>query len=486
MLAASAVLGLYMALALPTEPVFFGNQNTKFLHGAAAAGYRFLAEDWLAGTRNGLPVFTWLVTVVFDVGGPMWVYALHLLAFAVLAWAILVWHRRVVAEAGLAPTLWQPFLLAALLLHSNQGVGKLWQGVASQYVMDRVFEPANFGALLLLGAAALHGGRWQVGTLAVVVAAAFHPGYVLPGAIVLVAAALAFAPGDGRRVALVAPALGVAALAAQAVALARAFPSTSAEMGRRAAVVLTEIRIPDHSLPLHWFDVDAAFKLLLVLLAVALTRELRIGRFLAFGLAATVALTLATLLPGMETLRLVAPWRTSVVLVPIAMVVVVTFGLAWLMPRLAARRQLRHRLAVVLAAVLVAFAALGVASKAQRYLSPQEPGYYAWMRAHAERGWVVMTPVGDRGFRLATGVPQFVSFQSHPYQDHEVLEWHRRVEVARAVQRAPAGACDLVEQERRRAGLTHVVWPTGRSVATCPGSAAVYRDADFAVFAFDR
>jgi hypothetical protein len=476
---AALALGVLMALALPTEPLFSDNQNTKFLHGLAAAGYGQLDADWQANTRNGLPLFTALVEAVARTGGIVAFYVLQVGVFVALAAALLAWHRRVAVDAGFGAAPWVAMLLALALLHSNQGTAELFEGVAKQHIVGRVLEPANIGVLLVAGALALHVGRAVTGAAALAAAAAVHPGYVVPATVLLVAGLVAYGAHLSRRELALAAAVGFGGLALNTALLARGFPATSPALAMEAARILTEIRIPHHSELAHWFDVDAAAKLALVVGAVALTRNRPLGRFLAVALALTVALTLLTLAPGTAPLRLVAPWRTSVALVPIAVVVVLTYGLAWLVPRLGRPRRWAWGVALVTAAVVT----FNVADKARAYLDPERPAHHAWVREHGGAGDVFLTPVGDQDFRLATGMPQYVSFKSHPYQDVEVLEWHRRVELAREVQAAPAASCARLRRAGERAGVTHVVWPRRRvEEAPCGFLERVYDDREVVIF----
>src|SRR5690606_36906881 len=64
-----------LTLAAAQEPLYSDNQNTKFLHGLAAAGYGNLDGDWLYSTFNVFPVFTAIVYTIYRFASP---YAFHL------------------------------------------------------------------------------------------------------------------------------------------------------------------------------------------------------------------------------------------------------------------------------------------------------------------------------------------------------------------------------------------------------------------------
>ncbi len=72
-----------------------------------------------------------------------------------------------------------------------------------------------------------------------------------------------------------------------------------------------------------------------------------------------------------------------------------------------------------------------------------------------------LIPVDMQRFRLLAQAPIFVDFKSIPYQDAEVLEWHRRLLLADAWTRAEHWPPTLREQWLRE-GITHVVVPRHR------------------------
>src|SRR5262245_607243 len=62
------------AVASRLKPLYYANQHTKFLHAMASAGFGYLREDWLVHTKDGLPLFTALVKVIYLTLGPAGFY----------------------------------------------------------------------------------------------------------------------------------------------------------------------------------------------------------------------------------------------------------------------------------------------------------------------------------------------------------------------------------------------------------------------------
>ena len=92
--------------------------------------------------------------------------------------------------------------------------------------------------------------------------------------------------------------------------------------------------------------------------------------------------------------------------------------------------------------------AVGTAFTASKFLNP-EPAYLGFVRANLASGQHYLTPPSLREFRLAIGVPQYVTFKSHPYQDVEVLEWQRRLTVAQELYAAEQHGLRSASASRR-------------------------------------
>jgi hypothetical protein len=103
----------------------------------------------------------------------------------------------------------------------------------------------------------------------------------------------------------------------------------------------------------------------------------------------------------------------------------------------------------------------------------------AYVEAHQQPGQVYLIPTKMQDFRLETGAPAYVEFKSIPYQDVEVLEWHRRVLLANNFY--TLGKCRDLPQLAAE-GVTHLILPTDHPASQCPGIAPQYQDKSFGVF----
>jgi len=485
-----AVAVVVLALGYPDLPLFSDNQNTKFLHGAARAGWGWLSDDWTANTVDPLPFFSAVVEAVLRWLPPAAFHPLSTLFVALYVWAlagIAVRSRPGIRAGGGA---WIFLALFACLLVSPLH-DKVASGVARQYILDHYFQPCVFGALLLLAVRWYLDGRFVVAAACLAIGVLAHPGaYVLPA--VLILAAITFEAGRPRWTPWSFAPMAVFAVlvAPQGIVQMLALLPTSEENFQRAVDILANERIPHHTQVALWLGVGNVAKLAMLVWASWATRRDR-RLFLVTALpTATILLATATLLVHPDAaVAFATPWRASAVLMPIVVVLV----LAHVSERLARRAESRGvPVTTVRSIALLLLAGALLAGGAQRaawhrtYHESPGMGAIRWAATSAAVGQTYLVPPHDSDFdrfRLETGVPVVANWKTHPYKDAEVLEWYERVQLASAPyeEEEPGVRERRVAELVQRYRVTHVVMPLDRPLAA-PAYETVYRDEHFAVY----
>lgn len=491
---ASVLVMIVMATCFPTEPLFHGNQHTKFLHGIAQSDFGYLSEDWQAQTKNGLPLFTFLVFAVASVAPFEAFYGLQLLSFLGYGVALLacwiVFARERYEDDRTIGLLWVVAALVALT-HIGQPFAKLWQGVATQYVLDRIFEPASFGLLLLLSVATFLRGLSFLAVAAIVVAAAFHPGYVFPGLALLVSFTVVSLTSSLRpRHWLLAILLGLAGLAAIFAHLQYSFAPTSPGLRTEAAAIIAERRIAGHSEISEWLDLDAFQKIIAVVAACWLSWGTHYGRIILTMFLIAVTGTLVTAFTQSPELALIAPWRSSTILVPMSNIIILGVFAHWIKEKLVPAPPQKNKkgvrqLALGLAVPIVLAVLAGATLKGLKYGNHEFEPYLHHVRSERKPDQLYLTPLqrSFNKFRLATGVPQYVNRKSHPYQDVEVIEWWRRVQLVNKIYQEPATACSTIRDLAEAEDVTHVLFPASDKPIRCDAMKLIYEDSDVSIYA---
>jgi hypothetical protein len=399
-------------------------------------------------------------------------------------------------------------LFAALLLLSHAGIVRLvsvllldkdypWflqAGVAGQYVLGAMLQPSVFGVLIVAALALLTWDRPWAALTCSSLSAVMHSTYLLPAAFFTMGCLLTLAQKGSWRRAL---ALGAWSLALVTPVLAYnwvQFAPTDAARFARAQHILAHVRIPHHAVPARWMDGIAWLQVAWMALGIAMTWRTRLFTVLATMFVLGLTLSLVQAATDLDTLALMFPWRVSVILMPVATMIVLARLVQRMQPWLAARSPTQANvLAGISAAAILSMAGMGAAISAfgwGYHTNREERPLLAHVQEHARPNEVYLLPVAiptkvSRGavstaftpapirdkdqaliaidlqsFRLSTGRPIVVDFKSIPYCDAEVLEWHDRLLQVKHLYDRNDWSSPETRATLERWKVTHVVVPS--------------------------
>ncbi|MEZ4665052.1 MAG: DUF6798 domain-containing protein, partial [Caldilineaceae bacterium] len=390
-------------------------------------------------------------------------------------------YLRVIIIAMHAGLLW-PFSLPVM----DSSLGWLLQsGVASQYLLNPVFQPSTFGVLLIFSIYLFLMDQpiWAAAMAAI--AALMHSTY-LPSAGVLTAV---YATHTLWRTRKLRPAIQVGGAALLIVLPVLIYNylwlgPTNAELWAAAQDVIVNFRIPHHSLPEIWLNNSVYVKLALVLAALVLTWRTRLFAVMLVSLLVAVGLTLLQMQAPNDTLAFIAPWRISVFLAPLASTLIIGFAVAWIFKRLQSWADKYWIALGVLGLLLLTMQVrTGVLSMIDSFQSRQQHAaapLWRYVDEHKAPDEVYLAPTYMAEFRLETGAPVVVTFKSHPYKDVEVLEWRSRIDAVNDFYNAMS--CDKLTLMQQKYGVTHVVLEHGQVIEGCDGLTLEHADDRFDLY----
>ncbi|HWZ89555.1 MAG TPA: DUF6798 domain-containing protein [Polyangiaceae bacterium] len=457
--------------------LFTSNQQTYLVRAVALSrAPRILAPDWFVRTADPVPGFTVLAEPLVALGE--WATRLaNALLGAVLLVSLAELARGPESASPRAParTVAWVALFALLWVALPTSLRSLvFDGVADQRAYSDYLQPSNAGVLLVLAVSLALQEQSLAAVLASAAAAWLHPTYLLSAGLLVFGVCLldvraGRAPSRTSRVAL----LGFLALAPPTLWALRVF-LPNPELANRASEVLVSERMPYHALLGAWLGPGAMLRVAVIVLAIALTRG-RTRALLALCASATLAATALVAVLGRPDLRLLFPWRTSVWLVPSSTALL--FG--WLSAAFSRERApwLRLCLVPLLAACGYRFLRPNSRAAAEDYLGV---ALARTVPVRERERWALLVPVTWESVRLNAPADIYVDFKSHPYKDNEVLEWWRRVQLARAVfpsngELGCESLATVLDQEPR---LGFVLAPASFQRSACPMLSFVTRDRD--------
>ena len=466
-------------LAYAQKAVFTENQNTKFITGLSLARYGDVASDWMANITDPFPVFSYLLKWQYEIFG---LYTgIHLSFFLLTGiyavFAVLL-ARHLLPRGRQRPMVLLIFAFLWLLIHT-EGLRQFWghffpEGLADQYLLGEYYQPACFGVFFLGGIAAYLSGYLLLAALFFLVPPLFHPTYLLTAMLVPIAMILVPA---GRKVGLTLPKriVFVVLVAMFLIPFAawniQRLTSGDPVIRDKAFQLLTETRIPSHSLPVVWkFRIVLAF-FISGFLAAWLERKHLIGQLLLVLMSVAAISTLGAAVYYIPTISALAPWRVSALAAPLSWVILLTGFARWIAARIENRDEFLFLRLKKTAVILIGLAcAVGIVETFLNYQDKRERADFflsRFMAATHEPGSLYLIPPGLKNLRLEAGVPVYVTWKSHPTKDVEILQWSERMNVANAFYDASIKEIPEMTAMIRAHGWTHIVWPTSGGPFPC-------------------
>ncbi len=400
----------------------------------------------------------------------------------------------------------------------NKGYGLdlsiLQNGVALQYLLGLEFQTNVFGVLLLLSIYLFLRQRYIWSIVLVGVAAIFHPAYLFSSALLTSAYVLILFWKNLRtseadkirslpiiwRAAREPVILGAIALILVLPVIIynqTALAATSPETYEQAMHLLVYERIPHHSLPEVWLGTSAYIQIGIILVGILLARKSQLSVIMLALFIGAAIFTLVQIATGSLTLAAIAPWRVSVLLVPLSTAIILAAVVSLVVDLLRLDQLWLRPVTVIM--VLVGIAALAYSgNKLQQtygtsFRDKRVTDMMDFVSKSKKPGELYMIPPKEpdlNNFRIYTGAPTFINWKSHPYKDTDVLEWYHRVQVSLDFYDAQFSdqvrACELLDEIVQQYRVTDVVVKRKDAELDCDFVHPTYIETKFTVFAVDR
>ncbi|MEB3885122.1 DUF6798 domain-containing protein [Lyngbya sp. CCY1209] len=487
------ILGFVFGISYVQDPLYTSNQNTKFLHGMARAGYGYLQNDWQANTLNPLPVFTALVEFTVSHLHPAFFYVYYLILFGIYAYSLMGIASMIFKiDTKFKKSVYFLFLIAvhcveidmfALETHVH-----LHYGLAEQYILGSYFQTSNFGVFILLSIYLFLRGDHFGSILPLAIAATVHPAYLPSVPLITLGYMVVLYRQKEKLLSILS--LGIlSALLILPVTLYMTvmFQPTSPEIASLARRLIVH-RIPHHSFPELWLDSVAWVQILVMVAGIYFVRKSPLFWIMSVAFIIASTLTAVQVISDSKTLAFMTPWRVSAWLVPLSMAMIVADLITVVLQRypqfFVALKQPIYWMTLTTISI---FFVVGVQEQIKELnRTPDYQPMMAFVKNNRKADHLYLIPHISGNFvsfRLETGVPILVNYKTHPYKDREVVEWHDRMMMSQRFY-APEfrdtrcrGLREIVETY----GITHVITELGDAIA-CGQTREIYGDPKFKIY----
>jgi hypothetical protein len=269
-----------------------------------------------------------------------------------------------------------------------------------------------------------------------------------------------------------------------------ALGATTPEISAQAMEILVNYRIPHHSQPSVWFNNYSIIQIGMMLLGLILARKSNLGWIMAALSAGGLLLSIVQIITQSNDLAYLAPWRVSVLLVPISLSLIIAFLVFLLVDHLPLPKFLILALALI-ASVYLIYQSVDIGrerSATYRTSARQELffGMLDYIRTTMQPDDLYLIPAEDgrfNEFRIHSGAPTFITWKSHPYKDTEVLEWYHRVQLANNFYTGEwEAACPTLSNLLEEYPLTHVIFFKKKAQLSCSFVSEIFRNAQYSVY----
>ncbi len=485
-------LSFLFALAYAQSPLFSSNQNTYFLHGLADSNQGLLGSDWMANTADPFPVFSFFVEQTSAYFPNFFFHIYYLIVLGIFMYSALgigvealqLSRQRLLAYFLLITGLFSLLFsfASAKLLGTN--LSHLFQnGLAGQYALGTVLQPSTSGVFLFSSVYLFLKDKRILSILALAFAVNIHATYLLSAAFLTLAYIMILWTKQNKKDALILGGLSLLVALPNLLYSYSTFASQPAESVLAAQKILVDIRIPHHTKVSSWFGIASAFQISLMLAAMFFIRknkEMFIILTVPFSLAA--ALTLFQVFTESYFLALIFPWRVSVLLVPLSVLVLSGKFIEEASQRQTFAFMSPKALRISFFVALFAFVITGVSSFALQHKNDakrKSQTIEQVVMASKTPSSIYLVPPRLERFRLGTEAAIFVDKKTHPYKADEVKEWYRRLVLAEGFYKNADADCELLEMVMVENKLTHVV---DERTLNCSFLAPIRSDGDFKLF----
>ena len=462
----SAVL---FSILYTQAPLYYSNQNQYFLHGFEMAGQGSLSNDWLAKTLDPTPIFSGMVANILQYFHECFFHlALGIILGAYVLCSWLIFKKHMGSREKLAQSWWIYFGFLAVahaailrwLSFRILGNDYPWffqAGVAGQYILGGMLQPSTFGVFLLLGIALYYSEKPWLGTFFVCLGGILHSTYLLAGAMIILGFQVDLLLRGCWKKAIYLGLFALALVMPSVIYVGSHFQPTDKQAFESAQEFLVQFRLPHHCLPKLWLDWVACLQISWIIFCCYLCRKNSLGIIMFTCVILSSALTLTQYFTNSNSLALLFPWRISSILVPLATLILIS--------KISASEKITGRFYqwnIVSFGIVMVLAGFGICimylgwgyrvnnsenrllafikanqQKSDQYLIPiQIPNLAKTTKgslssdfkpAVTKKADTRVVPIDMQRFRLVTLAPLYIDFKSIPYQDADVLEWHRRL-----------------------------------------------------------
>lgn len=455
------LLSLLFVLTIQIFDVYKGNA-AHLIHSIKFFDDNKLQNDWIANQDHHLPLFAYFNFLLIKIFSIKSIYIIHALLLGTCALFLFLISKNLFPELEIKNLYIIWFAFFTIFFHENS----FFSGVAGQSVIDAGYQPASYGVFFFVGVYFFLKDKDFLSILFICLAASFHPTYVLHSGFlvlgILVSYLISKKYSNFLKIIFIYSCL-ILPITIYVITNFMMIDKEIAEMGKK----IIFDRISHHANIHQWLSYKDLISLIAYLISLSLIRKNHkfFILFLVFGLC-SISLSIVQYFLDNKSLALTFPWRSSVFIAPISLVIIISF--------LISKINMIPKKLNIIAYTLIIIATIFFSVKSH-YLKNLNLDFSEKLKLtdsikmqsnSIER---ILIPTDLNYVRMYSGLPIFVDWKHHAFKYDQVINWKERLELANSFY--SSGTLDdqieILKKIQKIENISHIIIKKNKLFVDC-------------------
>lgn len=408
-------------------PLFEGNHSHLLRSIAYFEGSK-LSNDWLANQTDPIPVFTFINSFLIKTFSPKITYLFHAILGLILINSCFFICKNFLNKKNSITILAIWFFIFFIIFHEKT----FFSGVAGQSVYNKTYQPSTFGVLLILSLCLFIYDKIIISIIIASLSAIIHPTYLIQSIFLISGYCIYLLYIKNYKNLLIAILVALILLTPLLLYLILNFISLDPNISKLGQDIMAEQRIPHHAKITYWFSYKDIQSLIIIILALFLIhKEKNIFIPLTVVCALSLIFTLIHYLTDSNFFGLLFPWRSSVYLNPISILIILSIILNKLVQKYSIIIENYSKVVFSICSLLIL--ALTIPGVKEIYsLNELKNKKFSLALMLSKEKYIhrLLIPINQNHMRMNSGIPIFVDWKSTPYKNEEIINWYERIRLA--------------------------------------------------------
>jgi len=414
-------LCLLFVLTVQQFDLFKGN-ILYLIHAIKELDENNLQNDWIANQTDHLPLFTFLNYLLIKIFSKKIIFIIHSILLGICCFSIFLICRSLfpkLKDINLS-IIW--FALFILVFHEHS----FFSGVAGHDVINEGYQPASYGVLFFLGIYFFLINKNFLCILFICLAASFHPTYILHSGFIFLAIIFYYFYENKYFDCFKLSFLYAILILPIFIFIFYNFVLIDKNIVIVGQKILLN-RIPHHANIHYWLSYKDILFILIYLFSLYLIRNNRkfLFFFSIFGFF-PILLSFIQFFLNINSLALVFPWRSSVVIAPISSMIILSFFLE----KIKIKEKTLNLLSKTFFIIIFCFFSFKSHYLKNENLNFKDKLDLSQKIKDSDRIERILIPITLEDLRMNIGIPIFIDWKHAPLKFDEVIYWNERIQLA--------------------------------------------------------